>query len=276
MLWNKNFSLLIVANVLLFMGVFMLFPMLENVVGERWGCSFLSTAFIMMAFPLAMFVPGVFNNYLVDTFSRKHVCTRSIILLAVCGVLYLYVPHLWTAVLLWILQGVCLGVALMATGSTLVIDVTPSHKRNEANRIFSWAGLLGILGGFLLECYGARYLSVEQRLYLSSALCMASALLISMVSVSFRAPLDLPLCSFDRFLLFRTLLPGVNMLLGAFALGLMLSSVTAMEFVGMMAGCAVYLVVRQVGRKPMNGRLQILVGQVAVLFGIGLYLLLDG
>lgn len=46
-----------------------------------------------------------------------------------------------------------------------------------------------------------------------------------MVEVCFRAPLDLPLLSLDRFLLFRTLIPGLNMMVVPFILGVLFSSI---------------------------------------------------
>lgn len=273
MLWNKNFFLLIMANFLLFVGVFMLFPLLGRLLEQDWKCSYFTVGMVMMVFVPAMFLPGVFSNYLVDTFSRKHVCTRSIALFVLSGLLYPHVPHMWVVVAIWILQGIFFSIALMGTGSTLVIDVTPSHKRNDANRIFSWSGLLGVPCGLFLECYSTHFFPLEQQLYLSLALCLVAAILISGVHVSFRAPLDLPLCSFDRFILFRTLPPGMNMFLGAFALGLIFTSMSAMEFVGVIIGFAMYWILRRVNRRPMNGRLQILVGQLFILLAIGMYLL---
>lgn len=63
------------------------------------------------------------------------------------------------------------------------------------------------------------FLSFQHELYLFAILCVIPILLVSMVEVCFRAPLDLPLMSFDRFLLFRTLLPGLNMMVVPFIFG---------------------------------------------------------
>jgi MFS family permease len=92
---------------------------------QAWSCSELQAAGVTAVFGIALFLPGAFNNYLVDTFSRKNVCTRSIMLLALVGILYPYVSSVEMVVLLRILQGALFGIVLMATGSTLAIDVTP-------------------------------------------------------------------------------------------------------------------------------------------------------
>ena len=81
-------------------------------------------------------------------------CTRSIMLLALVGILYPYVSSVEMVVLLRILQGALFGIVLMATGSTLAIDVTPSNNRNAANRVFTWSSIVGMLSGIIIGIEG--------------------------------------------------------------------------------------------------------------------------
>ena len=276
MLWNKNFSLLIAANILLFIGVYMLFPLFFQWMVKEWGCTVSQASIQVALFAPAMFIPGAFNNYLVDTFSRKQVCIRSVIMLAAIGLISPYVPQQWMAVGLWMLQGVFFSLALMATGSTLVIDVTPSSKRNAANRVFTWTSILSTIFGLLIGLNGPSMLPIPKLLYLSSALCGCSAFLITMVQVCFRAPLDLPLCSFDRFILFRTLLPGLNMLCVPIALGMVLSAMPdALFYLSIVGGFIVYLLLRQLSTISQNGKLQVFLGQVLTLAGLVVLLVVD-
>ena len=276
MLWNKNFSLLIAANILLFIGVYMLFPLFFQWMVKEWGCTVSQASIQVALFAPAMFIPGAFNNYLVDTFSRKQVCIRSVIMLAAIGLISPYVPQQWMAVGLWMLQGVFFSLALMATGSTLVIDVTPSSKRNAANRVFTWTSILSTIFGLLIGLNGPSMLPIPKLLYLSSALCGCSAFLITMVQVCFRAPLDLPLCSFDRFILFRTLLPGLNMLCVPIVLGMVLSAMPdALFYLSIVGGFIVYLLLRQLSSISQNGKLQVFLGQVLTLAGLVVLLVVD-
>ena len=113
-------------------------------------------------------------------------------------------------------------------------------------------------------------------LYLSSALCGCSAFLITMVQVCFRAPLDLPLCSFDRFILFRTLLPGLNMLCVPIVLGMVLSAMPdALFYLSIVGGFIVYLLLRQLSTISQNGKLQVFLGQVLTLAGLVVLLVVD-
>ena len=276
MLWNKNFSLLIAANILLFIGVYMLFPLFFQWMVKEWGCTVPQASILVALFAPAMFIPGAFNNYLVDTFSRKQVCIRSVIMLAAIGLISPYVPQQWMAVGLWMLQGVFFSLALMATGSTLVIDVTPSSKRNAANRVFTWTSILSTIFGLLIGLNSPSMLPIPKLLYLSSALCGCSAFLITMVQVCFRAPLDLPLCSFDRFILFRTLLPGLNMLCVPIVLGMVLSAMPdALFYLSIVGGFIVYLLLRQLSTISQNGKLQVFLGQVLTLAGLVVLLVVD-
>lgn len=276
MLWNKNFSLLIAANILLFIGVYMLFPLFFQWMVKEWGFTVSQASILVALFAPAMFIPGAFNNYLVDTFSRKQVCIRSVIMLAAIGLISPYVPQQWMAVGLWMLQGVFFSLALMATGSTLVIDVTPSSKRNAANRVFTWTSILSTIFGLLIGLDGPSMLPISKLLYLSSALCGCSAFLITMVQVCFRAPLDLPLCSFDRFILFRTLLPGLNMLCVPIVLGMVLSAMPdALFYLSIVGGFIVYLLLRQLSSISQNGKLQVFLGQVLTLAGLVVLLVVD-
>lgn len=276
MLWNKNFSLLIAANILLFIGVYMLFPLFFQWMVKEWRCTVSQASILVALFAPAMFIPGAFNNYLVDTFSRKQVCIRSVIMLAAIGLISPYVHQLWMAVGLWMLQGVFFSLALMATGSTLVIDVTPSSKRNAANRVFTWTSILSTIFGLLIGLNGPSMLPILKLLYLSSALCGCSAFLITMVQVCFRAPLDLPLCSFDRFILFRTLLPGLNMLCVPIVLGMVLSAMPdALFYLSIVGGFIVYLLLRQFSSISQNGKLQVFLGQVLTLAGLVVLLVVD-
>ena len=211
-MWNKNFNLLLIANFFLYTAVYMLFPALHHWMVSEGGYTGFQAGGAIAIFGASLFLLGAFNNYLVDTFKRKNVCTRSLLLLALLGLLYPYAGEWGMIFLLRVLQGALFGVVLMAMGSTLVIDVTPSQYRNKASVVFTWSGVLGMLCGILLGYNAGWYLSFQQQIYLFVGLCALPVVLVSMVEVCFRAPLDLPLLSFDRFLLFRTLIPGLNMM----------------------------------------------------------------
>ena len=117
MLWNKNFTLLAAANVFFHAAVYMQFPVLHRWMTDVWGYTGVEAACMAVVFGLSLFIPGVFNSYLVDTFSRKQVCIRSMIVLGLATLAYPWTSATWQIVALRVLQGSAFGIALMASFS---------------------------------------------------------------------------------------------------------------------------------------------------------------
>lgn len=269
MLWNRNFSLLVAANVLLYAAVYLLYPLLHRWLVGDGGLTPLQAGGVCALFAPAMFLLGAFNNYWVDHYARKAVAERSLLAIALASLLYPYAgsPELVGA--LRVVQGAAFGVAVMATGATLAIDVTPGDKRTPANRVFAWSSILGAVAGLVTALVGAEVWRFHSLLYLSAGLCLGAVLLVSMVEVCFRAPLDVPHCSFDRFLLFRSVPAGGNMLVVPFVLGILAVAVPDIFFyLCTAAGFIGYLLFRQVYTRLMHGRLQVLLGQSLVIGGV--------
>ena len=268
-LWNRNFNLLVLANLLLHAALYMMFPVFHHWVMKQWHCSDLYAGGVTAVFGIALFLPGLFNNYLVDTYKRKSVCIRSIMLFALISLAYPYVEHLDTLWILWLIQGAAFAIALMATGSTLVIDVTPSQKRNQANTYFTWAGIIGMMAGLVGGYHAESWFSFPQLTYVSGVLSLGAVLLISMVSVCFRAPLELPLLSFDRFILFRSLGPGINMMTVPVVLGMVFSTIyDSFFYLCIGGGFVCFLLLEAAISARVNGRLLVALGQI--LTGAGL------
>ena len=269
MLWNKNFTLLVAANVFFHAAVYMQFPILHRWMTDVWGYTGVEAAWVAVVFGLSLFIPGAFNSYLVDTFSRKQVCIWSMIALGLATLAYPWVFAGWQIIALRVVQGSAFGIALMATGSTLAIDVAPSHQRDRANRAFTWSGIVGMLVGILIGLDSVFYSNFESLFGYSLALLALAIVLIRSVQVCFRAPLYLPLCSFDRFLLFRAIPPGVNMMAMPLVIGMLFVSVSDFSFyICMGFGFLLYLLVREMVKRPVDGRIQVGIGQVLLIAGL--------
>ncbi len=228
-LWNNNYCLLLLANVLLYMATYALLPALYIHMSDSLKVDSDTAAVITISSGLSLGLFGVFNNYLVDTYKRQHVYICAIIGMAVCTFLYVYVHDVWAIAVLRILHGGCLGVALMVGGSTLAIDIAPGDKRDQANFYFAASGILGTLLGLALGNFFCSEIApsmpngFEVLMWLVIATYVFIILSISAIEVCFRAPLNVSLCALDRFLLFRSLLPGLNMLLLPVVIGLFLA-----------------------------------------------------
>ena len=269
-LWNRNFCLIILADMLLYASVYMLFPVLHGQIMAAGKCTDLQAGWGIVVFGLGVFVPGMLNAYLVDRFPRKSVCAYSILALGVLTLAYPYVSGLWQVGLLRGLQGACYGIALMSMGSTLAIDVTPTHFRDHANVNFTWSGLIGMFLGVLFGLDGLQYVTFQEFLWISAILSFVAVMLVAMVDVCFRAPLEVPFFSFDRFLLFRALVPGLNMAVVPVILGIILGTVSDSGFyICMCGGFVVFLLIGGPLTSALGGRILNGLGFLLVLASIG-------
>ena len=149
-LWTGNMVLLSLSNFLLYASLYMMLPALPLWMVRHWYCSYAEAGAAVAVFGLAMFLPGAFNSYLIDTFKRKSVCLVAMLLFVASSLLYPYVATVGFIALVRAVQGGLFSVITMTTGSTLVIDVTASRRRTDANIAFSWVGRFGMVAGLAL------------------------------------------------------------------------------------------------------------------------------
>lgn len=269
MLWNRNFTLLAVANGLLHAALYAVCLLLYRHLTGVWGCAPLTAGGLCALFAPGMFVPGAFGNYLVDRYTRTHVAAGAMLAAGALNLVYPYATSVvWVAVAC-VLQGTAFGVALMATGATLAIDVTPSNLRTPANRATAWSAIVGLLGGLTLALAVSGRFPFRLEMVAAAALCGVAALLVLLVQVCFRAPLGVPLCSTDRFLLPRTLVPGVNLMAVPMIWALAFVAVPdVFLYLCAAGGLLSCLLLRQAVPCFRSGRLPVVAGQVLSAAGL--------
>lgn len=86
-----NFWRMCTANLLLFISVYMLFPLLPFVMGEQLGVSVGQAGSMFLVFAVAMFAVGPFHAYLVDEYKRKHVLLYSVLIMLAAVLGYAFV-----------------------------------------------------------------------------------------------------------------------------------------------------------------------------------------
>lgn len=194
MMWTANFRKLCLVNAMLFALLFM---------GEQWHSSF--SHFLWLLF-IGVCLPGLFFAHLSDAFRRKHICAIGFLMVCACSVGLQTIHDTPYVALLWLFQGVGLG---LATGMlvTLGVDVVASEYRSRANACYLLSTCFGLFAGFLLPTYFPHYI-----VHLQPVFGVLGLLLLLSMYIPFRAPLGLAWCSFDRFLLPRTLPLMLNVL----------------------------------------------------------------
>lgn len=221
LLWTPHFVRVSIANLLLFVSLYMLYPVLPKVMAERLSEPVAHTGLLYLSSILGMLLIGPFYNYLIDVYKRKSICIYAFLASTAALLGYLFVRNLTELLLLCLVQGMAFGLAA-TSGITLAIDVINSAARNTGNIIFSGAARLGMILGIALGVFIFVTYDFELLLYISVAMGLLGVLCLSGIYVPFRAPLVTQICSCDRFLLSRALLPALNLVLIAFVPGLLL------------------------------------------------------
>ncbi|MEY8684611.1 MFS transporter [Bacteroides sp. AN502(2024)] len=223
-LWTVHFIRICVANLLLFISLYLLFPVLSVEMCDRLGVPVAQTGGIFLFLTLGMLLIGPFHAYLVDAYKRKYVCMFAAALMVVATIGYAFVTNLTELILLSTVQGLAFGIGTTA-GITLAIDITNSTLRSAGNVSFSWTARLGMIVGIILGVWLYQSHSFQNLLTVSVVTGVAGILVLSGVYVPFRAPIVTKLYSFDRFLLLRGWVPAVNLILITFVPGLLISLV---------------------------------------------------
>lgn len=220
-LWTVHFMRICVANLLLFISLYVLFPVLSVEMADRLGVPVAQTGVIFLFFTLGMFLIGPFHAYLVDAYKRKYVCMFAAVLMVVATIGYAFITNLTELILLSTVQGLVFGIGTTA-GITLAIDVTNSTLRSAGNVSFSWTARLGMLLGIILGVWLYQSHTFQDLLTVSVITGLVGILVLSGVYVPFRAPIVTKLYSFDRFLLLRGWVPAINLILITFVSGLLI------------------------------------------------------
>lgn len=245
-LWNRDFWLLAIANLLVSMAIYMQVTLLPTLADSTGMVSLASVAAMMGGYGVGLYLLGCFCSYFVQRHRRNKVCVYSILLMALCLVLPYYL-HLWVdsrffvgALLLTrIVTGALYGLIQMILSSTLVVDCSESFQRTEANYAEAWFGRFAIALGPLTAILTTTLADREWTVWTSAGLAVASALFIMMVRFPFRAPDDnVRLFSIDRFLLPSGWLLFINLLMVTTVLGVCLpyASSSLMCYVCLMFG----------------------------------------
>jgi MFS family permease len=243
-LWHKDFWLLVIADLLLTMSVYVLIPIMPLWLMDTENFTPVETGLSMGAYAVGLYLFGAQCSWLVQRYRRNVVCMWSIILVGLSVALLWYIDGLrsefvefWVIMLQRLLMGAAFGLAQMILSSTLIIDTCESFQRTEANHSAAWfsrfALSLAPIGG--LVAY--EMLGFDKVLWGAIGCAALSVLLIRNVSFPFRAPEEgVHVASLDRFLLPYGLVLYFNLLLVTTVVGLVLSQPLGVEFYAMLMG----------------------------------------
>lgn len=240
-LWHRDFWKMSIANMLLTMSVYMFMPLLPLCMMQSGHYTLQQTGEVMGIYALGLFLLGGFCTFFVERYRRNVVCMLSILALIVITAFEYYSCFFlnrrleFSELLLFrFLQGAFFGLAQMVLCSTLIIDISESFTRTEANHSAAWFGRFALSLGPLLSLFLFTRFGVSAAMIASLVCTASSLLLIYAVKVPFRAPSDdIRLFSSDRFWLPQGIWLFINLALVTVVVGMIISAGQCQMFYAM-------------------------------------------
>lgn len=255
--WNRDFTLLTIAEMLLCISCYMTIPLLPFrlvKVQTTWnGLSY----YAIISLIIGICISGFFSSWLIQRYRRNKVYSISAICLGatIFGLSLLetgqHVPldiYPYALLTTCFVSGFVFGTAKRVLSCTLLIDKTDSCHRTEANYTAIWISRLTIIAGPLLALMLHNELKGSLLYMAGAATTLASALLVMCVKFPFRAPEEgVHLLSIDRFFLPQGWTVSLVITLTTIPLGLMIASrMIAMFYAALMTGFVVAALALQI------------------------------
>ena len=230
-LWHRDFWLLAIASFLLTMPMYMLIPLLPEWLFQHTALSSSEIGLVMLAYGLGLFVFGPVCNHLIQRYRRNTVfiaAAISVVLLLLSFFVMERNTDGWNlpfSALFGIrfLLGALFGLAEMVLLSTLIIDVSESSYRTDANYAVVWFGRFPLVLGPLVAIQLNQHLPIDVVVIIMSSMALLAALMVCMIRIPFKAPDDIKsIFSTDRFLLKESGWCFLNLMLFSAFFGMML------------------------------------------------------
>jgi MFS family permease len=273
-LWNKDFWLLVVAEMFICTAVCTMLPTLPKWMLSKEMMTPEQTGLAMGVFGVGLYVMGGLCSWLVQRYRRNVVCMWAVVALALDMAVLWYadsmfdgVVELWVILLLRLLLGVVFGLAIMVLTSTLIIDTCESAQRTEANYSASWFSRFALSIGPMVGLLVYDFFGFSGVLIGAIGCAVVALILIKSVTFPFRAPEEgVHVFSLDRFFLPHGMVLFINLLFVSTVVGLLLSMPFEATFYAlMMAGFLLALLAQRFVFRDAELKSEVISGKILLL-----------
>lgn len=229
---------------------------------SQWiGSLTMTTIFIV-----GMLLPGPYASYLLDRYRRRDICVASIMMLAFCvwGCSVLHSTE-WIRALCFV-QGVTLMLYNISLASTILIDITNTHRRGHVAILYYWITRLSLPIAFLFPLLLKQTsFDMTKMAYASLVLMALASFLILRIELPFRTPSRTNKLSLDRFLLRCNPVSALLHLMVMLPVGYTFSHFTDMaHFAYMALGIVLSFVFHVIAFRDADNRAEMIIGLIFV------------
>jgi len=148
-IFRGNFVLVFFASLLMFTAFYILLPTLPVFLTRELHIDEGQTGVILAVYTLAALLIRPFTGYMIDRHGRKLFYIPSILLFAIIFIIYPLAGVFFWMLAVRFMHGMVWGVAT-TTGSTLIVDIIPAHRRGEGIGLYGLAMTIPMaIGPFL-------------------------------------------------------------------------------------------------------------------------------
>lgn len=250
-MWNRDFTLLVVAELLFCASCYMTVPLLPHRLAPAGGDTELWATLSIVLFVAGICLSGLFGSWLIQRYRRNKVFLVSAIALSISILgLSLFDVHraelpgnveYYAPLAVSFICGALFGNGKRVLSCTLLIDKTESCHRTDANYTAIWIARLSAVAGPAITIALHDSARTTTFYIASAAASFISAILVMCVKFPFRAPEEgVHILSFDRFFLPQGWNVSLVIATMTAALGIMLATRFDIDFcLSIMAGFAV-------------------------------------
>ena len=200
---TSDFIKVCLANLFLFFSVYTLLPITLIDISPFIEAKGYEGWLLILTFIIAIIIGGPFHNYLIEHFNRKKICALSYLGIATSILVFVFSDQVIALFTALALLGLSFGLATAAS-ITVAIDVTSPTNRDKGNVIYAYMGRIGMVLGVATSIIICTEFGTQMVLYVSLISILIAWLLIKITQHPFRAPIDTPTLSWDRFMLPRS------------------------------------------------------------------------
>lgn len=286
-MWNRDFSLLTIAELLLCTACYTTIPLLPYRLYAGQYVSMETACLTVVLFVAGICLSGFFGCWLIQRYRRNKVFFVSTVCLAATIMAMSAFDDAkgkhaqdWQIMALMCtctIGGIAFGHAKRVLSCTLMIDKTESCHRTEANYAAIWIARLAIVAGPIIALQLHDEMQSSAFYGACTAIALAAALLVITVKFPFRAPEEeTKILSIDRFFLPQGWNVATVIALMSAALGIIISAHTNTEFLcSLVAGFVISIIMLRY-RAVREGRYTSAIGNACILAAVAAMVMHDG
>ena len=221
-IWNRDFTLLTLANFLMCSAYYSLISTLPLFISANLQAPHSIVGFAMASYAVAAILMRPFSGFGLDYFGRKTIFLASLLVYGLIFNSYIFAGTVWFMVAVRFFHGLTWGVTSTAI-STVAGDIIPAEKRGEGFGYFGVTTTTGMaigpwIGSFILQNSGYNAMFIA-----GSVMGILSMILASMIRYPEYRPVKDQGFDWSKLLEKKTIIPSVNLLITSLAYGGLLS-----------------------------------------------------